>query len=137
MLPRGARAITILNQQHSRVARVGDVRTRDSHYQLPLLPVDENFPFACGVGLLGSADPKEQSSSNCAGRCPARFQCPTEATYEALPCDAGHYCPEGTSVPLPCPAGSYSTATNLNAASECTDASPAILDVTATLAAGR
>ena len=27
-------------------------------FQLPLLPVDEDFPFACAAGLLGSAEPK-------------------------------------------------------------------------------
>ena len=36
----------------------------------------------------------------------------------------GSYCAEGASAPLPCVAGSYSTATNLTAAGECTDASP-------------
>ena len=91
-----------------------------SLYQLPLLPVDEDFPFACAAGLLGSADPEYQSSSSCAGRCRARSQCPTEATSQALPCTVGQYCPKGTSVPLPCPAGSHSNATDLAAASECT-----------------
>ena len=93
-------------------------------YQLPLQHVDQDFPFACAAGLLGSADPEDQSSSSCAGRCPAGSQCPEEATYETQPCDAGHYCPVGTSVPRPCLAGTFSNATNLTAAGECTDTSP-------------
>ena len=101
-----------------------------SIYQLPLLPVDQDFPFACAAGILGSADPTSQSSSACAGRCPAGRQCPEEATFKALPCDAGHYCPEGTSVPLPCRAGTYSNATDLVAASDCTDADPGYIATT-------
>ena len=89
-------------------------------YQLPLVPVEQDFPFACAAGLLGSADPEDQSSSSCAGPCPAGSQCPTEATSVALPCDAGRYCPEGTSVPLPCPGGTFSNATDLATLDECT-----------------
>jgi len=36
----------------------------------------------------------------------------------------GSYCPERAAAPLPCQEGSYSSATNLTDAGECTDASP-------------
>lgn len=29
------------------------------------IPVDEEFPFACSIGLLGSADPDDQTSLSC------------------------------------------------------------------------
>lgn len=106
-----------------------------SLYQLPLLPVEQDFPFACSAGILGSADPEYQSSSTCAGPCPPRRRCPTEATSQTLPCTAGHYCPAGTSVPLPCPAGSYSNRIDLAAASECREAEPGHFATTGSTAA--
>ena len=45
------------------------------------------------------------------------------AQTSATACDvclAGHYCEAGASVALPCAAGSYSNATNLTSAGECT-----------------
>jgi hypothetical protein len=36
-------------------------------------------------------------------------------------CWAGHYCPAGTPFPQPCPAGTFTTATNLNDPSQCTN----------------
>jgi hypothetical protein len=56
-------------------------------------------------------------------RSPQGSLCPTEATYEALPCDAGAYCPEGSAVSILCNGGTYSSATNLASASECTTCS--------------
>ena len=40
------------------------------------------------------------------------------------PCEPGSYCPDGAGAPLPCEEGTYSNATNLTSADECTDADP-------------
>ena len=39
-------------------------------YQLPLEPVERDFPYRCAAGLNASLDPGDQSSSLCAGPCP-------------------------------------------------------------------
>ena len=40
-------------------------------YALPMGALDDDFPFACAAGLLGTADPGEQGGSGtCAGPCP-------------------------------------------------------------------
>lgn len=88
-------------------------------YQAPQLPEDADFPYACAAGLLGSSDPRWQGSSECAGLCPSGQLCPTRATTQTMPCKLGHFCPEGSSVPLACPAGSYSNSTSLASEAEC------------------
>jgi len=93
-------------------------------YELPASPVEQDFPFACDAGLLGSDDPDEQSSSACAGPCPAGTYCPHEATFEPLLCKGGHFCPAGTSIPFPCEAGTFSKATSLTSAGDCADCPP-------------
>ena len=67
-------------------------------YQLPEGPTDVDLPFACPAGFLGGSTIDEQSTSACAGRCPAGGLCLQPATVEPTPCDAGHYCPAGTLV---------------------------------------
>eukprot|EP00964_Phaeocystis_antarctica_P067957 scaffold41164_cov69-Phaeocystis_antarctica.AAC.1 len=90
-------------------------------YVLPLGSHDQDYPFACGVGLLGGSLASQQTSATCAGFCPAGFTCGAEATVAPAACPKGHYCPKGTSVALPCLPGSYSDATSLTSASECTE----------------
>ncbi|KAL3923801.1 MAG: hypothetical protein SGPRY_004112, partial [Prymnesium sp.] len=46
---------------------------------------DADFPYACGLGVLGSADPEFQQSATCAGLCPAGFRCPEVGTFEPEP----------------------------------------------------
>lgn len=92
-------------------------------YVLPLGSHNMDYPFACGIGLLGGngslAD--EQTSATCAGFCPAGFVCGAEATVAPTPCPVGYFCPEGTSVARPCLPGTYSVSTSLTSASECTE----------------
>ena len=45
------------------------------------------------------------------------------AGTDCKPCEQGYYCKEGASVALPCKAGTYTTATNLTSADECTNTS--------------
>lgn len=93
-------------------------------YQLPLQPVEGPFPYPCPTRYLGSALSELQTSSTCAGLCPAGSLCAEEATAEPRPCDAGAYCPRGSSVLLPCPLGFFTSATNLTSADECTPCPP-------------
>ena len=88
-------------------------------YQLPVQHVEGDLPSPCAPGVLGSADVARQGSAACAGPCPAGQLCPRPATVVPEPCNAGHYCPLGSALALPCPAGSYSSATNLANAAEC------------------
>ena len=89
-------------------------------YQLPVQHVEEDFPYPCAAGVLGSADVAQQASPACAGPCPAGSLCPRQSTVVPEPCHAGHYCPEGSSVVgVPCPAGTYGNATNLASTEQC------------------
>ena len=67
------------------------------------------WPNPCSPGLLGAGvDHIEgQTSSQCAGPCPAGYYCPSGATTVPIVCDLGHYCPAGVFAPLPCPGGTY------------------------------
>ena len=91
-------------------------------FVLPLGLHNMDYPFACGIGLLGGNGSlaEEQTSATCAGLCPAGFMCGAEATVAPTPCPVGHFCPEGTSIARPCLPGSYSSSTSLTSASECT-----------------
>ena len=84
-----------------------------STFLLPLLPIDDDFPYACAPGLVGSVDESGQKSALCAGRCPAGKRCPEPSTVIPLPCTAGAYCPEGSTVPVGCPAGRWGQALDL------------------------
>ena len=61
-----------------------------SLYQLPLLPVEQDFPFPCAAGLRGSTDPKNQSSSACGGPCPPGTAS-AEGTGACVECEPGTY----------------------------------------------
>ncbi len=90
-------------------------------------PLDvDYYPFRCAVGLIGSSDPAEQTSSLCAGRTSAGTYQPIEGGTSAAVrnCTMGSFCPLGANVPLPCEAGTYSSATDLTRAEECTKAQP-------------
>jgi hypothetical protein len=98
----------------------GDVTLLGRHlYQLPSLPMETDLPYACSAGLVGSAEPVDQTSSSCGGACPARFLCPQQATTEPVPCPTGSYCPQGSVLPLSCPAGTFSNTTGLASPTEC------------------
>jgi hypothetical protein len=96
----------------------------DDLYYFPKDAEDEDFPYECAVGLLGSADPALQKSATCAGRCPAGSLCPAPATFELTPCKPGSHCPEGSAVAIPCSTGRWGNATNLASDTECTQTAP-------------
>ena len=80
----------------------------DDLYQLPLLPLDEDFPFACAAGLRGSIDPTNQSSSACGGLCPPGTAS-AEGTGSCLECEPGTYAAnrgQGECIPCPYPLAS-------------------------------
>lgn len=79
---------------------------------------DEDYPYPCLKGMLGSGDVQDQMSPACKSYCPAGFYCPTNMTVTPIPCQVGHYCAAGTSVPVPCAAGTYSS-TGVTEQSEC------------------
>ena len=84
---------------------------------VPYRPVDDPFfPYQCAPGYLGSNETEHQTSSECAGKCPAGFFCPNATTIVAQECPAGAYCPEGSAIPRLCEPGSYSGATRLKSA---------------------
>ena len=62
--------------------------------QVPInLPIDEDYPYACAAGVLGSANPAEQASSLCAGPCPGKLarrvrSCHSPTAHLALNTDA-------------------------------------------------
>ena len=84
-----------------------------------LLPVEENMPYSCAAGYLGSNESALQTTSSCAGKCPAGFFCPNVSTLIALPCPAGHYCVEGSVTPTSCPGGTSSNETQLLSVDGC------------------
>ena len=71
-------------------------------YQFPGQPIDIDLPYACYAGILGSADATMQGSRLCAGACPSGKQCPAAATFEALDCEPGFFCPVPCRKPLEC-----------------------------------
>ena len=88
-------------------------------YLLPGMRVQDDFPFKCAPGLLGSNETRYQVSAKCAGLCPAGYTCPREATMAPLPCPRGSYCPEGSTTPLPCPGGTASNVTHGTSRATC------------------
>ena len=84
------------------------------------------WPIPCAQGTLGAATENfaGQTSSLCAGACPAGRYCPTSATVEPSICLPGSFCPEGSVLPQLCPAGTFSNETQLSSAAECAPAQP-------------
>lgn len=93
---------------------------------------------ACPIGhycLQGSSNPTPCPSGTYSDslsgvddtvcqNCPAGTACPFQGTSDvnsALPCDYGHYCPEGSLYPHanPCPAGKFSDSTSISTSGEC------------------
>lgn len=94
---------------------------------LPQSALDDDFPYPCAAGLLGSTGDDQglgQRSSFCGGRSPAGTYQPLEAGLTLLACRRGSYCPRGVADPLPCRSGTYSNWTNLESAGECITAEP-------------
>ena len=74
-----------------------------SLYQLPLLPVDGEFPFACSAGKFGPFSLTDDSAgSMCGGLC-----------------EPGTYGPEASESCYPCPAGTYSDVFGLGECIQC------------------
>lgn len=69
--------------------------------------IEDDYPYECTRGTVGSSAFDGQMSSACAGECPAGFYCPEPMTTTPKPCRAGNYCPEGSAQPIPCSAGTY------------------------------
>ena len=88
-------------------------------HALPHAAVDDDYPYRCAVGLLGSNETEYQTMSNCGGSCPSGFFCPSTPTLEPLICPSGNFCPMGSANPIACPAGSYGATPGLSSASEC------------------
>eukprot|EP00966_Prymnesium_polylepis_P086427 2000775-Prymnesium_polylepis.1 len=70
-------------------------------YRLPPGEEDQDLPFQCAPGILGSANVEEQQTSICAGLCPSGKLCPGYATVIAVDCEQGKYCPAGSAVAIP------------------------------------
>ena len=90
-------------------------------YQLPLLPVDQDFPFACAAGLRGSTDPTNQSSSACGGPCPPGTAS-AEGTGSCMECEPGTYAANrGQGECTRCPYPLSSAGGIVTTCSNCTD----------------
>jgi len=76
-------------------------------------------PTACAAGMVAPTSRLHE----CLACDPGAYQNESGAT-ECRPCELGSYCPRGASSPLPCNQGSYSNATNLASADECTATGP-------------
>ena len=75
-----------------------------------------DYPSACPAGQYGNSEEMvEQSSSLCAGLCPAGTVCGETATVTPSVCELGGYCPKGSSAARPCPSGRFGNATALEA----------------------
>ena len=89
----------------------------------PYFAINLPFPNECAAGFLGSSDVASQTSSDCAGRCPSGYYCPTTVTLDPTPCPKGYFCEAGSTTPRPCPAGTYSNASieRMSSASQCVE----------------
>jgi hypothetical protein len=76
-------------------------------YFTPYFPIEGTFPNPCVAGYLGSNESHLQTSSDCAGKCPAGTYCPDSPTLQPVLCPSGHYCEAGASVPRPCRSRTY------------------------------
>ena len=73
-------------------------------------------PSTCAPGSYSNS-----SGLSICEPCPAGQYCPSSPLQSLEACYAGHFCPEGSPLPLPCAAGTFSPATELTNASECSD----------------
>jgi hypothetical protein len=82
--------------------------------------LNDDYPFPCSAGMLGSISTAHQSTSLCAGFTPAgTFQPIATGTVPKI-CSPGYYCPAGSVAPLPCPGGTRSN-TALDVMASATD----------------
>ena len=87
---------------------------------LPPLAVDENFPFDCVPGILGSTDPAKQKGPRCAGVCPEGTFQPERRGLECQPCPSSFFCPLGSLQPRRCPDGTVGNREQI-ASNDCAD----------------
>ena len=88
-------------------------------------------PSTCMICPAGSIAP-EPGSAACQGCPPGSFQNQPGMTHCEM-CPTGAYCPEGASAALPCHEGTYSGATNLTSADECTPSDPGFYATTGSI----
>ncbi|XP_053729819.1 SCO-spondin isoform X1 [Synchiropus splendidus] len=114
------------------------------HYCPPGLVTGNRFPCPAGTmnPHLGASSPdacepcpsgmfcSQPGQSQPTGPCEAGFYCPAgssrsnstehqDNSSQTHVCPPGHYCPQGTGFPLPCPAGSLSSSRGLRRRDEC------------------
>eukprot|EP00965_Chrysotila_dentata_P101041 3337445-Pleurochrysis_carterae.AAC.13 len=87
---------------------------------LQVQPHDQDLPFACIAGYLGSPAELNQSSPFCAGPCPAGTFCEAEASTATTVCPVGSFCPTGSIRPRLCPSATFGNATGLKSEQDCT-----------------
>ena len=73
----------------------------------------------CSAGFVAAAS----GAAFCDGCAAGKYQA-GEGEQACVACEPGSFCPQGTSAALPCKEGSYSSATNLSSAGECTTTTP-------------
>ena len=96
------------------------IASGDTYSQVPGSAVDQDFPFACSPGVLGSSYAlASQSGPACHEVCPAGSFCGS-ASVESIECAAGTFCPTGSPSETACPAGTYGAQPGLVAESDCT-----------------
>lgn len=77
-------------------------------YYFGLDSEDEDFPYECALGLLGSAEPELQTSAKCAGKCPpGSREMSGSLTHETKPS------PALDDLPRPAPATQLKHCSNL------------------------
>ena len=86
--------------------------TAKGHYA----PTGSTMQTACSPGTVAP----NVSMATCV-KCEAGKYQADEGKQVCVACDPGSFCPKGASAALPCKKGSYSSATNLASASECTE----------------
>jgi hypothetical protein len=79
-------------------------------------------PIRCPSGTYSSTYMAVDASTCIA--CPPRKFCGSPGTVTPSVCPAGSYCTVNTTVPIPCPISTFSNATSLASASECSPCSP-------------
>lgn len=78
-----------------------------------------SFATACGAGTFAALS----GSPECT-KCPAGWYQDEEGTTTCISCKRSFFCKEGAAASLPCEEGSYSNATNLTRAADCTPTDP-------------